>query len=105
MVLDGISGVRRKLQEEEAPHTSQPRQVVLSVLKEESYFKIFLSKVAGMLVLVELAVLPTLVGSSGKSCCGCPCGAEGWRGWQLCWGGPQAGAGPLLPQTLGHFLA
>lgn len=41
IMLDGISDVRRKLQKEEAPRTPQPLQVVLSVLKEESYFKIF----------------------------------------------------------------
>lgn len=38
---DGTSDVRRKLEKEEAQHTPQPLQVVLSVLKEEPYFKIF----------------------------------------------------------------
>lgn len=40
-MLDGISDVRRRLQKEEAACTPQPLQLVLSVLKGESYFKIF----------------------------------------------------------------
>lgn len=40
-MLGGTSALRRKLEKEEAQRTPQPLQVVLSVLKEEPYFKIF----------------------------------------------------------------